>query len=351
MAKIHRMNTTEHRLWRQNTPQLVGEDGAIVRALLLEEEQAASTLSKKAAKKKTTLEQTFNFSDPTAEGGKRQSKIRIDVVVIEDGARTSVSVDGMKRVTTRDIMRKRFFDMYGCDVQLRMPNGVYVGSVRDPNKKRPTSQDANRAAPRPEFCQCKDWGAPHPGRHHRICEWNKVAPPDERALESTEAADVEKRISENQLEEAKPNVTSGLVAATMTHSPGVAPAEQELAPDPANCQCKDWARPEGADPNMHHPICQHRELWEKQNAHRAAQDRPVFFLYDLDGDEAVREATPEEVKEAEHNEQTTGLRSISIGEAVYVVLAEGEEPPRNDPEDTEDEHQPIDPEDQEDTSE
>ena len=126
------------------------------------------------------------------------------------------------------------------------------------------------------------------------------------------------KISEAKLAEAPRQPQSkGIVADMVVHSPGIATPEKP-APEPGECQCKDWARPQGADPAAHHPICEFRLLYEKQHAQKLELQKPTPWLITLDG-ERIREASPEEIELAYDAMVKTGLPSVLVDNITYAV--------------------------------
>lgn len=361
MAAIHRMTSNEHRAWRNNIAQLVrfeGEDLHVERALAIAEEEAIDAAVRIAKKRNADVSKKVTVaSDPRKPGEKRSIDIDVKVQQTPDGGvRATVMVDGCERKTAREVISWRLLKKYGRDVQLRRPNQTFCAMIRDPKQFRPVAADANRTAPHPDACSCKDWGNPHPGRHHQACPHNVNAPPDEQALTQidTGGTPTHENTTPEDVASASADIASDVMApepdmqgvrlpaasSTRTVSldspaaPRVETAVEEQddsAPDPADCVCKDWA---GTEPGKHHQVCQFRAQWEKEQAMKA--ETPIYWLYDMTERTRVREALPEEVKEAIDNQIKTQVPTCTVNEQTYLVLSADEAPPEPDPEDRED---------------
>lgn len=349
MSRAHRLTGAEFRLWRQNVPQLVDAEGHAVRALLLAEEQLISELSERARQSAQAVSHTAEVHE--ADGSSRTVDIQIQVH--EAHAQTPASphhpnpvlleirVDGLTRKTARQVIGERLLAHYKNDVLLRSPNGKFLRMVRNPLRAKPTRTDADRTAPKPEFCECRKWGNPHPGRHHPVCPYNRFAPPHEQALSNLDIGPASAAvgtlaakpstgtITEQSLAEAPSREhAKGIVSDMLVHAPGVPRGKPQRAPEPEVCQCKDWKRPAGADPLAHHPICEFRLAYEREHAQAEAQKQALHlpWLMSLEG-ERVREATPNEIAEADAAEERTGLRTVQIDDIPYVVSSSTEDSP------------------------
>lgn len=328
--KVVRLNTNQFRQWRGNKPFLVSESGEPKRELSLQEERVTSELADQAKRTRSTIEKEF---ESLTKGG---STIKVKCVAESFGSSgetvlVKTYVDGLLKVPSRQLIKARLLKDHG-ECQVRGPNNVVIATVRDPKVTRPTPKDALRTAPPPENCQCKDWGEPHPGMHHPICQYNKIAPIDEQALST--------RVSEKQLVEVPkgkspaidPNAQS--VGEPIGESVGepVGEPTAELveksephAPDKCPNGCLNWAWPPGTVKPVadieHHPICQFADAWE-------SHARVAMYVCELDSGKAVRKASKEEVAESVLSERRTGAPTINLGggesKEVYVVLPESE---------------------------
>jgi len=200
--------------------------------------------------------------------------------------------------------------------------------IRDPRAKRPVAADAQRTTPSTESCICSAWAGRKPGKHHPVCQHNDKAPPKERGSFNDGLGD--DGIPGNVQSPAPTGPLSvgtnipGLGAHQLTESRAaqVMPITQPVpqVPSPENCHCKDWALPDGTKKpeNEHHPICEFKDKWVAPETGDSAPEK--MYVLDLDSGNTLREATSEEVTEADKND---GL--ITIAEKPYgIVDASGE---------------------------
>lgn len=261
--KVHRLSTQEFRRYREGRLVLLNEAGDIVRPA------------------------TDNECDRIQSGAQKGLKVTVR------------APDGQKLVpvSERDIIIKEIFRTVG-ECQVLKPNGKVLKVLRDPEKVRPLAADAGQSAPDPERCICARWAGRKPGRHHKVCKYNEMAPPHQRG-------DVEPN-REVMME-------ADVVEALSTSDVPLPEDRREPAyPPPAECVCvKDrWPLPEGADPLGHNPMCKHYPQWY--------EDQNGDFLWTMDG-ERVRIAEPKERLEAEQNFQAHGTRSVTISGDTYLV--------------------------------
>lgn len=311
-----------------------------MRTLSLAEEQVIAAVLHQATSKRGSIKQKVELAEP---GNSTKRSLEIEIIV-KPGAGNSIQrllyVDGLLRVTARELITKRLFAFYGCDVQIQRPNGVFLTMARDPNRIRPAVSFSNQTVPNPKNCKCVNWGNPHPGRHHPVCEFNARAPVDEQALTdhdrlyNPDQANMFRRIEtevlkmEPEAAPATPKVSPALAGVlsreSINSSFESAKASHPLSLiSPADCVCKDWARPAGADPLAHHPICEHREAWEASNPPASSETEPdeTFLLVDLTTGKVMREASAEEVQESIKAEGSLGMRAVTLGDKVYAVIS------------------------------
>lgn len=321
MSKRVRLTSAEHRDWRQNLPQLVDIQGRPIQLVSPELEKECFKIRQLVEKGGKSLKKKVRFQEPSNE---RASKEGVESqkreLLIEGRVRRHgpgpdeftiyVFVEGMLKTSAREVMTAQMFNRYG-ECQLSRPNGVFLKAVRDP--KRPTisvsADGATRQSPAPELCQCKGWGDEHPGKHHAMCEYNVLAPQGERS-------------------DPISNASAGNPDNVERLPPGVAkvepPKPAPKAPHPKDCQCAEWAKD---DPNVHHPLCEHKRAWETQ-----AENRPRFNLVSLDSGEIVREAEQDEIAKAQIEAKRGGQMLININDAMYLVTPLDEEAPAEDEE-------------------
>lgn len=305
MAKLVRMTSAEYRAWNQNEPQLVTKEGVPVQALTKAQEVECAKVMALARRKESTVSKEVVIKDLDPETGKHRTspkKITIEAKVMRTGPGTGeiqvfAFLDGLMRVTTRDIITARMFKAHG-ECQLVRPNGKFLKKIRDPQRtpqKSPT-QIANIQqfqVPSPSNCECRSWGAPHPGRHYPHCKFNDLAPPEQRGLKPGE--DENGRVITNS--EAKKRAVE----------------KPALLISPDECKCKEWER---TDPSKHANICEHKEAWE-------AQGKPVYYLTEMGG-KVLRKATADEVLEGEQVRASTGQAILTVDGTVCILLSEKE---------------------------
>lgn len=362
MAKTHRLKTQEHNVWRENTPQLVNSDGESVRLITAEEERLIGVLLVRASASRQSIKQTVEVSDAASPGVKRSIEVEIIVTPTAGNLppQRTVKVDGLDRVCARDLMKLKLFELYKCDVQIQRPNGAFLAVVRDPKLSRPSIKQGSGIAPPPANCVCRDWGNPHPGRHHPVCEHNARAPLHEQAISevdrlvSVEQESITKHVERNLLKETlapekKTNVTSSILSSNDfkpeavviprdvldrfvgesraekilsivddIQAGGGIPRTREVAP--ADCECAAWERPEGASKDEHHLTCEHQDYWEKMNPHAQFDDVAKFYLVDLRTGKLSRQATPEEAESSLTTVDSLGMRCVTIDERLYALV-------------------------------
>lgn len=319
--KILRLSPQDARTWRENRSVLVDESGDFIRHIEISETRVLSELQKKSRQTRQPMEHEFKH---VMNG--REVTSRIAVSFKEIAPRTTVmvsTVDGKQIVEGREFFQRQVLKVHG-ECQLRTHTGQFMRAVRDPNQRRPTAKDANRNAPRPEHCKCKDWGQPHVGRHHTICEWNSKAPLEEQALPNDEtirgSTMNDQKILPDMRPMEKPSILEvktrkNAAESGITSVEGV-PISTPIVtiPSPDTCQCEAFSMPDGSPrpKGVHHPLCQYREAWE-------ARSLPKMVLVNLNTGEVSRAATADEIREASGDKPY-----IVIGEDQYGVVPEEE---------------------------
>jgi hypothetical protein len=353
--KMLRLRSTDHRVWRENRSVLLDGGGNFVRHITPTEARTLFAVGKKARHLRRACSAELTVDDKKVLVEATPNPISRETMLLDS------TVDGHSVMDGREFFKRQVLAKHG-ECQLRSQNGQFMCTVRDPNAARPTPADASRTAPRPAHCHCKGWGQPE-GRHHRICEWNLKAPPDEQALDTDNTA-YPAQLPPVRVKEEKPSIlddavgvkppqimggatgmkigqprelppaTSAAVPIATTPSasgsildnpvpvtPGpiaagstiVTPAEPN-APEPDDCVCKDFPKAEGFEPGKnHHPVCQWKDSWEARQAPEA------MLLVNLETGEVGRVATAEEITAA-RSEQGFVL----IGDVQYGVVTEAE---------------------------
>ena len=343
MAKQYRLKGAEWRAWRENTPQLLDEKGVPQRALTIEEEEHVTRVLDLAQRTKRNVEQNVQIKGPP----ERSVKLEVKVHPLPSGdVRCFLKVDGLDRRTTREVLSQRILEKNdGIDTIIKRPNNTFLKVVRNPSVQKPVAADANRTVPMPRFCQCRDWGEAHPGTHHKICPFNKFAPPEEQAPGTEqEALGIAEGVHTRQAipsqaegvstEVPDPSLAGvpvpadgeGILAGIQTYAPGAQPVEQaSTAVPPEGCQCEGWVRPEGANPKAHHYMCEFKDVWERHQRQTQAIDVTPYWLIDSKGNR-VRTATNKEVEAAEQSKVRTGSSIIVIDGEQFEVQKESSKP-------------------------
>jgi hypothetical protein len=312
--KTVRLSPVDARTWRENRHVLLDEQGAKVREVSNSEARLISELRKKALHTRKPVS-----AEHLGDGKDASTKITVTPTLFKRSYITKVDVGGFGVTTGREYFMSQVLAAYG-ECQLRRHTGQFLITVRDPNKPRPMKGGGGRA-PHPETCQCKPWGAEHPGRHHMICEWNAQAPLDQRAIEeeSTPVVPTSVQIGKPSIltggkpmpVSGKPSLLSaGAGARSILATPAAPPApEMKKVWSPADCpnDCGAWA---GTARGEHHAICEHREAW---GASQITGEQ--MFLVSLITGQASRPATVDEIKEADGEK---GF--VTIGDEQFAVM-------------------------------
>lgn len=317
MAKLHKLTGAEARTWRANVPYVVDGEGNPQRILSTEEEAAVCALIEQAKRHRAPQSQELEIFD--SEENPQKVTITVEVYGNSQSPHTAVFIDSLRRMTAREIMGERFLKQYKRDVMLQTPGGKFLKMVRHPDIERPKTSDAMRTVPAAKYCACKDWGNPHPGRHHPACEHNKHAPPEEQA-----ESDTDTRLSEADIAALPAPKDKSVVSDLIVEAPGAQPVHENKAPAPEMCWCAKW---HGTEKGKHHALCQNRMQYEREQGQVTATQEPEEWLVELDGGEAVRPATREEVEQSKQAQIETGLASVEVEGKRYAVsvLEDGNE--------------------------
>lgn len=322
--KIVRLDRATLREWRENVSHLVDDEGHLTGRLDAALENALSTVVKSARSQRKSVTQRVAIGSGA---NVREHVITVGVARVgidQNDITSNVTVDGQRVVSGREVISARMLQKHG-ECQLRWPNGVILKVVRDPSIRRTTFTESQQIAPRPEHCPCKDWGKPHPGTHYSTCQWNRMAPPEERAP-SDRVPDEEIRMLPTEAfaslrPRGVPSAATSVIAAKVDPKAVVVEAPALDAPESCRNGCREWATPKGfpVPDGQHHPTCQFARAW----AIKTARDTPRW-LVDLRTGEKVRVASNQEVGEAEVMAQRTGSPIIHIDDVPYAVVLETE---------------------------
>lgn len=285
MAKIHRLTGAEWREWRLNNFLLIDPKGDVLR----------------------------------------------DAHPDEARAKLPVTVDGVSHsiVRARDYLMEYFWKTYG-NVQLRIPNGRILATVRDPST--PRQKGELRKCPPPRHCECRKWNGVLPGKHHAQCNNNALAPIAEQHPEwrlrkqSRERVFIGKSVrDEVELLGANEVVTvNAPIASDSPASVELAVAAKIPLVSPEGCQCEKW---EGAKPGKHAEICIYKPAWEASLPPSSELDEldslieeDEMVLFSVRKREVSRTASDEEKHEALSNE----VPLISVDGEDYLVIPRSE---------------------------
>jgi hypothetical protein len=333
--KIVKITPAEYRVWRANVTQVVGEDGVPLRDVTLEEVAILKDLDKRAtATKKVELAYVGD--------GETETKIEVVPRVVANGivalART---IDGNRIMTGRQVMLDALLKKHGS-FQLRTFNGRFpIASVREGGSTA-SAASTTPGVPGPDSCTCKDYFRRVKGKHHSACQYNSTVMADQRGSKDEEAATAAGIVTTAPaaapvvaprvrfVSGAAGPVTPG--AAVVTHpipgfmspkdvkvieaaealEPAVAAIVLPMSPETCPNGCTKWAN--YSNDGKHHPVCQWRQPWEDSKG--GVEPR---FLVDLETEAILREATPEEIAEADGN-----LGIAKIADKSYGVLPKSE---------------------------
>lgn len=318
--KIVRLKTPELREWRENQSHLVDAEGHLLEVLARPLEMALAQVSRSARSQRKSITQKVAL-------GGREYTLGVEVtrtgMNVEDLS-LRMTVDGQRVVTGREVFAAKMLQEHG-ECQLRACNGVILKVVRDPGVHRPTLLESQQIAPKPEHCPCKNWGRAHPGTHYATCQWNRLAPPNERAPSDAIPEEEARMLPTEAFASLKLKpvqaVSTHVITARVDPHAVVTQAEVLDAPETCRNECLKWATPKGfpIPAGQHHPTC----LFAKRWAIKTAQETPRW-LVDLNTGEKVRQASNSEVGESEVQAQRTGSPIIHINEVPYAVVLETE---------------------------
>ena len=303
MAKIIRFKSADQREWNHNQSMLVNENGTIVRPVTSKEQMTMFQVSKHVA------QSSKDFATKTPD---ETSTVEAKLTKLPGSTKSRIDffIDGFGVRGGRELIKERLLAEHG-PCQVYGINGKFLTMVRDPNAAKAKAPQGNAQAPSTDQCICKNWalsnGAAHPGKHHPVCQFNDKAPPEERGSFNDTGGDP------TTVQAA----SGGLLPVAAIPAP-VVPA----VPSPEDCHCKVWALPNGdaKRPDVHHPICEFKEKWEAANP----GDGERYFIVNLNTLQAMREATPAEITQAEAEEAKGGVMTVAIDGETYGVMLESD---------------------------
>jgi hypothetical protein len=348
MKKV-KMSSEESRAWRVNQTKLVDKDGVVVRDVNPVEVDVLKQLDQRAV---VTRKMETAIID---EGTETESKIQVTPVPVAPGvAALKRTINGHAIEEDRDLIKKAFLMKHGTCQAISM-TGQMKFRVRDPRDVPPPRTMAGNMSntPQPDTCPtCSKYAGRQPGRHHFICQYNNVAPPEERG-------DRDGTVITQQAAPAGSVVPPQPTVPRVKFLPSVATAETEGPPVPINGSKPvpppsavpaflrgpektvidtTGAAPVAAAPakpsvyspldcpntctkyagylgdGKHHHMCTWKAAWEATQSGA----EPTFLVNAKTGD-ILREASPEEIVEASQN-----LRICKVGGEEYGVLTKSE---------------------------
>ena len=347
--KVIHLRGEEYRAWRQNVYVLVGEDGLELRPAAPEEIQGWHVAAQQG------LKFTVQVED-------------IPYVI----------------KTRRDVMKGLYLTEYGaCTLKAPNGTTLAVIRDPNQGRA-PVPPQGTVLAPHPSQCQCKDWAGTQPGKHHFVCHFNQYAPSDQQGTRqditgSPATAPIAgsraigaagmlspQNISRPTTMTMQPSIPSPMLVPQHRQAPptqtvvasapeppkgevidgvfvmaGAAPKEkvsyavanstpsaarpatrpapipttaQVNIPTPRQCICAQYANKDTGE-NHHHKWCQFYDAWEQ-----LTRGQPIMLIVDLATGKTLREAGPEEVIEAQGNQERTGVPLITIGDVQYGVI-------------------------------
>jgi hypothetical protein len=322
--KIVKLKSTVIQEWRLNVSHLVDDGGHLVCKLERPLENALATVVRSARSQRKSIVQKVSIG-----AGAAATEHTIAVAVTRAGLDANdvtlePTIDGHRVVSGREVIAARMLHEHG-ECQLRGPNGIILKVVRDPRLHRPSLAESQQIAPKPEHCPCKTWGHPHPGTHYSTCQWNKLAPPSERApTDQLPEAEV-RMLPTEAFEGLKPRApvvpqTSPIAARVDPRAVVVQPVQLD-APDSCRNGCLEWATPMGFPiaQGQHHPTCAFYKPWMLKTSREIPR-----WLVDLNTGEQVRIATDAEIGEADVTAERTGSPIISVENVPYAVILQTE---------------------------
>ena len=323
--KIVRLKREELAEWRKNVPHLVDAEGHLVAEVDISLQRALDTVTRSARAQRKTLSQLVAIGTGPAT---RQHAITVTIArtgINDTDLSITPTIDGHRVVTGQAVFCAKMFQKHG-ECQLRLPNGVILKFVRDPAIHRPSFNESQQLAPKPDHCPCKAWGNPHPGTHYSTCPWNKLAPLEERAP-SDAVTEEEIRILPSEAfaalksQSAAPTAATAPIAARVDPHAVVAQAPALDAPENCRNGCLEWATPKGypIPAGQHHPTCFFAKAWAIKTSREA-----VRYLVDLRNGQKVRVATDSEVGQAEIAARRSGSPIIHVDSVPYAVVLESE---------------------------
>jgi hypothetical protein len=310
--------------WRLNVSHLVDEGGHLVSQLDRPLENALSTVTRSARSQRKSVTQKISIGSGATQ---REHVIAVAVTragVNADDLALAPTIDGHRVVSGREVIAAKMLQEHG-ECQLRGPNNVIIKVVRDPRVHRPTLAESQQIAPKPDHCPCKNWGSPHPGTHYSTCQWNRLAPPDERAPTDKIAEEEVRLLPTEAFEGLKPRAPvvpqTNPIAAKVDPRAVVVQAVQLDAPDSCRNECLLWATPKGFPiaQGQHHPTCSFYKPWMLKTSREIPR-----WLVDLHTGEKVRVASDAEIGEADITAGRTGSPIIHVENVPYAVILQTE---------------------------
>jgi len=294
--------------------------------------------------------------------------MKIIRLVGEDYTRYMKNLDGFKHQ-----MKKALWDAHG-NVRITGPSGRFIGIVRQDPGNADTSareevvheasdQQMNaqadamkrmrlsghvKSAPSPRSCKCAAWPWPEkqgprplddrgkPAAHHPKCAYCKMWERQKgHSIKNVAAGPTLEPTIHKAGKVVNHNVTRGRLEG---HPNKAAPLKEktEKIPHPDVCpKCKDFTKSRRMEQDQHHPTCVYFKKYKAITAARAALGRPTpapepampskknpVFLINLDTQEVVRKAEPEEIEEGRRRLRDEGTAFVHVDGDDYLLAFE-----------------------------
>lgn len=292
--------------------------------------------------------------------------MKIIRLVGEDYTRYIKNIDGFKHT-----MKKALWDAHG-NVRITGPSGRFIGIVREDPGTIDTSATAEsepqevseeqmeaqaagmkrmrlsghiKSAPSPRSCKCVTWPWPEkdgdrpvddrgkPSAHHPKCAYRSMWERQKgHTIKQVPAGPTLEATIHKAGKVTNPNVTRGRLLGQPAKA---APLKEktEKIPHPDTCpKCSGFTKSRKMEQDQHHPTCVYFKKYKAISVARAALGKPApapeppkpsknnpLVLINLDTQEVVREAEPDEIEEARKRLRDDGFAFVSVDGSDYLL--------------------------------
>jgi len=331
--KILKITAPEFRIWRANITQVVDAEGNPLREVTVEESRIFAELTKRARASRSSQIALAGGIE-----GAPDRKLEVVPTIHPNGVVTfKEMIDGNTTMSGRTLFKMELLKKHGS-FQLRSFNGVVLCSGREQGAGTTTASSGVGGSP--DSCPtCRDYAGRQPGRHHWVCQYNGQAPPDQQGskdgvMTAAPGGSAPVAVAPNvRFMSGAPAPVPAPVALQQQSVPGfLMPADAKViqttgeavappapppgpkSPETCTNQCTLWA--DYKKDGEHHHICQWRQPWI--DARDGVEPK---FLVDLDSEQVLRQASPEEILYANEH-----LGIVEIGDKTYGVIPKSEIP-------------------------